>query len=52
MRDYIIEGKINDPECKANTIKAITDRTCRNNCKHWGYSQKKGKRTCLLGYRK
>jgi len=45
-------GEIYDHRCKQNSVKPITEKVCRNNCKHFRYSDKKHKRTCMLGYRK
>jgi len=44
-------GDIDDPRCRANMVKRISRRECRNNCKYWGYLKKgKSKRGCQLGY--
>lgn len=42
-------GDVTDPRCKGNTIKMISRKTCRNNCKYWKPGKnKKGK--CEFGY--
>jgi hypothetical protein len=39
-------GNTDDIRCKANMIKRIDKRTCRNNCKQWNHKENK----CDLGY--
>ena len=48
-------GNMDDNRCRANMIRKISRRECRNNCKYWGYLNKKNidgtnKRGCKLGY--
>ena len=39
-------GSCDDPRCKQNSVKKITRRVCKHNCKHWNYETRK----CGIGY--
>ena len=52
-RNYGLNGTVpcSDPKCKANTVRLISRKVCRNNCKYFNYKRNPKKRSCEMNYK-
>lgn len=53
IRNYGLNGNapISNHKCKANSIRLINRKVCRNNCKHYNHVKNPDKKSCEFGYK-